>query len=157
MHCSRLEYRESDFVRDFGRNPSRANVVQHLATRYPSSCLELHIVVCANYDYDDERIELAVIELRRQSRGDWVLQYLSEQGSTTGITGGLFPDDADLFAYLCECRISAQQMLGPFSAEALRADGLGPVDRLNLRPDNPAPVLPMDVDLARFMVLALLP
>ncbi|MFM0654214.1 hypothetical protein [Paraburkholderia sediminicola] len=157
MRCSQLEYRESDFVHDFGQNPSRENVVRHVGGRYPSSCLELHMVVFADYDYDDERIELAVIELRRQSHGDWVLQYLSEQGSATGITGGLFPEDADFVAYMCECRISAQQVLRPFSAEALRADGLGPVDRLNLRPDNPAPVVPMDVDLARFRVLALLP
>ena len=146
-----IEYRETEFRQIFGQTPTRADVMLRLRDERTTDCTEMHVTVCADYVCEDGKIELTTIEIRRLRRNDWVLQYLSEPASATGITRRIIPNDADFLAYLPNRRVNAQQPLRPFSAEALNTDGLGPVDRLNLRLD---PLLPRNVDLARFKALA---
>jgi hypothetical protein len=153
MHRLHIEYRESEFRRVFGQNPTRPNVMRHLRLEHVNGCSEMHVSVYADDDYEGAGIELATIEVRLLKGDEWVLQYLSQPGAGIDFTGGILPNDADFLAYLSSRRTSALQPLRPFSAEALNADGLGALDRLNLRLDTSAPVLPRNVDLARFNAL----
>ena len=154
MHRLQIKYRECEFRRILGRNPTRDDVMRHLRSEHASDCCELHVSLVADHDYEYTEIELAAIEVRLLKDDEWVLQYLSQPGAGIGFTGRILPNDADLLAYLSSRRVSALEPLRPFSAEALNADGLGPVARLDLRLDTSAPVLPRYVDLARFNSLA---
>lgn len=153
MYRLQIEYRESEFLREFGESPSREIIIQHLRQAHFIGCSEMHITVCAGYDYDGAKIELALIEARRLQHDEWVLQYLSQPPGTNGFTGGILPNDTDFIAYISGFHINTAHPFRPFSAEALHAEGLGPVDRLNLRPGNLVPILPSNVDLARFKAL----
>lgn len=154
MRRLQIEYRESEFRRFLGQTPTRADVMRHLHGEHTNSTGEMYISICADADYEGAKIELATIEIRRMESDEWVLQYLSQPGTSTGFTGRILPTDSDFLAYLSRRRSRAPGPFQPFSAEALNADGLGPVARLNLRLDTSPPVLPRYVDLARFNVLA---
>lgn len=111
---------------------------------------EVRIVVVI--DCDDEEpaagIEVASVELRLTPDGDWHLQYISHPLQSGGLTAAITPCKCDFTAYIeMRQKINSSCVLAPLCAEALEDEGLGPLASFNLRPDNPAPLVPSKMDL----------
>lgn len=115
---------------------------------------EVHIVVTVDLE-DGPAIEVATVEVNTAPDGDWWLQYVSHPSQSWGLTALIAPCYSDYFAFLQlrEALSLPYPLLPPFCAQDLEDEGLGPLAILNLRPRNPAPVVPTTADLNQLVAL----
>lgn len=101
-------------------------------------------------DHDEElriALMLATVELGWGEDGDLVLHYVSHPTQSLQITQAIIPVAKDFEAYVVRSRDkSARMTIEPVSAEELEEEGLGPLAVLDLRPENPAPLVPTRAD-----------
>lgn len=116
---------------------------------------EVHIVLTVEHDDDWPAIEIASVELNSTPDGGWRLQYVSHPAQSSGLTASIHPCTSDFVAFL-QARQTTQmpQTLTPLCADELDDEGLGPLAALNLRLENPAPVVPSQTDLDLLLALS---
>ena len=111
---------------------------------------QVRIAVMA--DEEDEELGIAVVlatvELRCAQNGDWVVQYISHPAQSSQLTESVIPVAADFESYVRQ--ISSRGLartIEPVSAELLEKEGLVPLAVLDLRPENPAPLVPLTANI----------
>lgn len=116
---------------------------------------EVHLVVTVDHEDEGLPIELVNVELKIAPNGEWCLQYVSHPAQSCGLTALIAPCSSDFVAFL-QVREDAQlpHPLTTLCAQDLEDEGLGPLAMLNLRPGNPAPVVPSTSDLNQLVALA---
>ena len=96
---------------------------------------------------------LAEVGARQAPAGVWVLEFVSYP-RWNDVTSGIAATGEDLLAFLEADRTGrgAGDMRAE-SAEAMEAEGLGPLVALDLRPGNPYPTVPTSSDLSKLLAL----
>ncbi|MBB3291673.1 hypothetical protein FHT39_000312 [Mitsuaria sp. BK045] len=111
------------------------------------------ILVDGEDDPDGYPTHLAEVGARRAPTGAWVLELVSYP-RWNDVTARITATEEDLLAFvethrdgLAAVKVQAE------SAEAMEAEGLGPLVALDLRPGNPYPTVPTNSDLSKLLAL----
>ena len=111
------------------------------------------ILVDGADDPDGYPIHLAEVGARRAPTGAWVLELVSYP-RWNDVTAGIKMDQEDLLAFVETHRAGLGAVkVQAESAEAMEAEGLGPLVALDLRPGNPYPTVPTNSDLSKLLAL----
>jgi hypothetical protein len=134
---------------------TRKAVVDFASSLSEDMANDVRIVVTTD-DQDDElglAFELATVELGCSLEGEWVLQYVSHPAQSSHLTEAVAPVAKDFESYVrLSQSIGWTQTIEPVCADDLEKEGLGPLAVLDLRPENPVPLVPLRADITFLQV-----
>ncbi len=130
---------------------TRASVIELARSRMRSSAGAVRLVIVSDDEDTEHRlpVELATVEVVCSHSSACTLQYVSHPAESLELTSSILLSAADLEFYIRERkRRGLDAAPKPICAQHLEREGLHPQAILNLRLDNPTPVVATFADVA---------